>query len=157
MLHAARKFSGLAFFKPGQSGHAEKFRDAALEAGSAIGLPLKSPQARKDLQVFAARERFIEPKRLRHEGNAGGEVFVVGVRRRAEDRETAFVRCFQTAEEPHESVFARSVRSHQCNEPIGGLGAPRFEADAVHRTDRTGSVEGVGKSLDNALKMDRWG
>ena len=157
MLHAARKFSGLAFFKPGQSGHAEKFRDAALEAGSAIGLPLKSPQARKDLQVFAARERFIEPKRLRHEGNAGGEVFVVGVRRRAEDRETAFVRCFQTAEEPYESGFARAVRSHQRNEPIGGLSAPRFEADAVHRTDRTGSVEGVGKSLDNALKTDRWG
>lgn len=37
------------------------------------------------------------------------------------------------------------------------LAPPRFEADAVDRTDRTGSVEGVGKSLDNALKMDRWG
>ena len=157
MLHAARKLAGLTIFEPGKSGHAEELRDAALEAGSAIGLPLKSPQARKDLQVFAARERFIEPKRLRHEGNAGGEVLVVGVRRRAEDRETAFVRSFQTAEEPHESGFARAVRSHQRDEPIGGFGAPRFEADAVDRTDRTGSVEGVGKSLDNALKMDRWG
>ena len=157
MLHAARKLAGLTFFKSGKSGHAEELRDAALEAGSAFGFPLKSPQARKDLQVFSARERFIEPKRLRHEGNVGGEVFVVGVRRRAEDRETAFVRCFQTAEEPYESGFARSVRSHQRNEPIGGFGAPRFEADAVHRTDRTGSVEGVGESLDNALKMDRWG
>ena len=85
MLHAARKLSGLTFFKSGKSGHAEELRDAALEAGSAIGLPLKSPQARKDLQIFAARERFIEPKRLRHEGNAGSEVLVVGVRRRAED------------------------------------------------------------------------
>ena len=157
MLHAARKLSGLTFFKPGKSGHAEELRDAALEAGSAFGFPLKSPQARKDLQVFAARECFIETERLRHEGNASGEVFVVGVRRRAEDRETAFVRCFQTAEEPYESGFARAVRSHQRNEPIGGFGAPCFEADAVHRMDRTGSVEGVGESLDNALKMDRWG
>ena len=63
---------------------------------------------------------------------------------------------FQTAEEPHESGFARAVRSHQRNEPEAS--APLlFEADAVHRMDRTGSVEGVGESLDNALKMDRWG